>query len=97
MYIFCTYGPELILDQNDVNMIQMFQTWGGGGGVQSLSFWEHFFEITADPKGPPSGSTFWSGVEAPDPSAPAWCSGHAHFPTKNRIVLKKEPNSSIDR
>ena len=24
------------------------------------------FEITGDPKGPPSKSTFWSGYEAPD-------------------------------
>ena len=39
---------------------------GGGGGVQGLKSWKHDFEITVDPKGPPSGSTFWSGFEGPD-------------------------------
>ena len=39
---------------------------GGGGGVQGQKSWKHDFEITDDPKGPPSGSTFWSGFEAPD-------------------------------
>ena len=37
-----------------------------GGGVQGLKSWKHDFEITGDPKGPPSGSTFWSGFEGPD-------------------------------
>ena len=27
---------------------------------------EHDFEITGDPKGSLSGSTFWSGFKAPD-------------------------------
>ena len=39
---------------------------GGGGGVQGQKSWKHDFEITGDPKVPPSGSTFWSGFEAPD-------------------------------
>ena len=30
-----------------------------GGGVQGQKSWKHYFEITGDPKGPPSGSTFW--------------------------------------
>ena len=38
---------------------------GGGGGVQGQKSWKHDFEIIGDPKGPPSGSTFWSGFEAP--------------------------------
>ena len=33
---------------------------GGGGGVQGLKSWKHDFEITGDPKGPPSVSTFRS-------------------------------------
>ena len=37
-----------------------------GGGVQGQKSWKHYFEITGDPKGSPSGSTFWSGFEAPD-------------------------------
>ena len=36
-----------------------------GGGYHS-KFRKHNFEIVVDPKGPPSGSTFWSGWEAPD-------------------------------
>ena len=40
-------------------------TLKGGGGPRSES-WKHDFEITGDPKGPPSRSTFWSGFEAPD-------------------------------
>ena len=28
------------------------------GGVQGQKSWKHDFEITGDPKGPPSGSTF---------------------------------------
>ena len=36
----------------------------GGGGVQGQISWKHDFEITCDPKGPPSGSTFWWGFEA---------------------------------
>ena len=36
----------------------------GVGAVQCLKSWKHDFEITGDPKGPPSGSTFWSGFEA---------------------------------
>ena len=39
---------------------------GQGGGVQGLKSWKHDFEITGGPKGPPSGSTFWSGFEGPD-------------------------------
>ena len=37
-----------------------------GRGVQGQKSWKHDFEITGDPKGPPSGSTFWSCFEAPD-------------------------------
>ena len=39
---------------------------GGCGGVQAQKSWKHDFEITGDPKCPPSGLTFWSGFEAPD-------------------------------
>ena len=35
----------------------------GGKGKNS---WKHDIEITGDPKGPSSGSTFWSGFEALD-------------------------------
>ena len=35
------------------------------------------FEIAVDPKGPPSGPTFWSGLEEPGHK------GHAHFPAKS--------------
>ena len=38
----------------------------GGGGVQGQISWKHDFDITGDPKVPPSGSTFWWGFEAPD-------------------------------
>ena len=34
-----------------------------GEGVQGQKSWKHDFEITGDPKGPPSRSTFWSGFE----------------------------------
>ena len=50
---------------------------GGGGGGQGLKSWKHDFEITGDPKGPPSGSTFWRGFEAPDSKGYLW--GHAPF------------------
>ena len=41
---------------------------GGGGGREGprSESWKHDFEITGDPKGRPSGSTFWSGFEVPD-------------------------------
>ena len=32
---------------------------------QGQKSWKHDFEITSDPKGPPSGPTFWWGFEAP--------------------------------
>ena len=32
---------------------------GGGGGGSKVKSWNHDFEITGDPKGPPRGSTFW--------------------------------------
>ena len=38
-----------------------------GGGVQGQKSWKHNFEITSDPKVPPSGSTFWLGFEVPEP------------------------------
>ena len=39
------------------------------------------FEIAVDPKGPPSGPTFWLGSETPNHKG---CSGgHAHFPSKS--------------
>ena len=34
--------------------------------IQGLKSWKHDFEIAGDPKGTPSGSTFWSGFEGPD-------------------------------
>ena len=37
-----------------------------GGGVQGQISWKHNFEITGDPKDPPSGLTFWWSFEAPD-------------------------------
>ena len=36
-------------------------------GVQGQKSLKHDFEITGDPKGPPSGSTFWLGFKAPNP------------------------------
>ena len=33
---------------------------------QGQKRWKHDFEMTGDPNGPPSGSTFWVGFEAPD-------------------------------
>ena len=33
-------------------------------GVQGQKSWKHDSEITGDPKGPPIGSTFWSGFES---------------------------------
>ena len=36
-------------------------------GVQGQKSWKHNFEITGDPKGPPSGPTFCIGSEVPDP------------------------------
>ena len=36
------------------------------GGDQGQKCWKHDFDITGDPKGPPSGSTFWWGFDAPD-------------------------------
>ena len=41
---------------NGIPKVFLFK--GGGGGVQGLKSWKHYFEITGDPKGPPSGSTF---------------------------------------
>ena len=38
----------------------------------------------ADPKGPPSRQTFWSGLEAPDPLVQAWWP-RPFFPAKNGI------------
>ena len=43
-----------------------------GGGVQGQKSWKHDFEITGDPKGPPSGSTIWWGFEAPDSYGYTW-------------------------
>ena len=37
-----------------------------GGGSKVTKNWEHDFKITGEPIGPPSGSTFWLGNEAPD-------------------------------
>ena len=31
---------------------------------QARKFGKHIFEIAVDPKGPPSGPTFWLGLEA---------------------------------
>ena len=45
---------------------------GGGGGVQGQKSWKHDFEITGDPKVPPSGSTIWWGFEAPDSYGYMW-------------------------
>ena len=53
---------------------------GGGGGVQGQISRKHDFEITGDPKGPPSGSTFWWGFEAPDSYGYLW--GRAPFRAK---------------
>ena len=46
-------------------------------GVQGQKNWIHNFEITSDPKGPSSGSTFWLGFEVPDPYWYLW--GHILF------------------
>ena len=50
---------------------------GGGGGVQGQKRWNHDFEITGDPKGTPSGSTFWWGFKAPESYGYLW--GRAPF------------------
>ena len=50
---------------------------GVKGGVQGQKSWNHDFEITSDPKGPPSGSTFWWGFEAPNSYGYLW--GRAPF------------------
>ena len=42
------------------------------GGFQACKFFKQIFEIAVDPKGPPSGPTFWSGFEIPDLLALAW-------------------------
>ena len=47
------------------------------GGVQGQKSWKHDFEITGEPKGPPTGSNFWWGFEAPDSYGYLW--GHAPF------------------
>ena len=49
---------------------------GGGGGVQGQKSWKHDFEITGNPKGPFSGSTFWWGFKTPDSYGYLW--GRAH-------------------
>ena len=36
--------------------------------VQGQRSWKHDFEITGDPKGPTSGSNFWSGLVGPKKS-----------------------------
>ena len=75
MHYSLAESPVKIRDQNRkfsgevLNiMVQLFKGGGGGGGggVQGQKSWKHDFEITGDPKGPPTESTFWSGFEAPD-------------------------------
>ena len=44
---------------------------------------KHVFEMTVDPKGPPIGSTFWSGLGVPDPlGLSATVAATPIFPTK---------------
>ena len=50
-------------------------------GVQALNFRKLFSEITVEPKVPPDKPTFWLGLEARDPLAPAW--RPRPFPAKN--------------
>ena len=42
---------------------------------------KHNFGIAVDPKRPPSGTTFWSGLEAPDHKGRVWWP--RPFPAKN--------------
>ena len=48
--------------ENNVQCFSVYKlghiTGLSGGGVQGQISWKHDFEITGDPKGPPSGSTF---------------------------------------
>ena len=60
-------------------------SWLRGEGVQGQKSWKHDFEITGDPKGLPSGSTFWSGIEAPDSIGYSLLSYHIKFqPDKSK-------------
>ena len=62
---------------NPVMIARIPAFFKGGGGVQGQKSWKHDFEITGDPKGPTSGSTFWLGFEAPDSYGYLW--GRAPF------------------
>ena len=44
------------------------------GGVHPGNFRKHDSEIAVDTKGPPSGPTFWSGLEAPNHRKRMWLS-----------------------
>ena len=35
-----------------------------GGGGSGPKFSKQVFELTVDPQGPPSGPTFWSGLDS---------------------------------
>ena len=50
-------------------MSHFFHILRGGSGPK---FSKTFSEITVDPKVPPDGPTFWSGLEARNILAPAW-------------------------
>ena len=57
--------PKLPLKSQDVSWPSP-PTPNSKSFFQSLKSWKHDFEITGDPKGPPSGSNFWSGFGGPD-------------------------------
>ena len=60
--------------------------------VQGQKSWKYDFEITVDPKGPPSGSTFWLGFKVPDPLGSEW--GYALFrPKKSKRANNAQNNN----
>ena len=67
------------------------------GGIQGQKSCKLDFEITGDPKGPPSGPTFWSGFEVQ--THELW--GHAFLGPKKSKMANNAQNrdklTPIDR
>ena len=59
--VYITYNIPLIFKQRNIKDSSRLR------GVQGQKSWNHYFEITGHPKGPPSGSTFWLCFEVPYP------------------------------